>query len=841
MKFKLSTLTLALLPAMTMTQAFAEDAQPTAYSTNSLIVTYKAGTTQAQQSMANNGAAVQHFNNILGGRLAKLTVETDDIHVLMKRLRKHPAIENVELNYHISINEPAAAVDDVHYNQLWSLKNTGQDINGVTGVAGADIDAETAWQKTTGSKAVVVGVIDTGLNYNHEDLVNNVWTNFAELNGKPGIDDDGNGYIDDIHGWDAFDNDGDPMDENAHGTHVAGTIGAEGNNGIGVVGVNHEISIVGCRFLGPTGSGTTAGAIGCLDYMLAVKEINGLNVKVTNNSWGGGPHSQALEDAIIKHNEAGILFVSAAGNNGSDNDKNDYYPANYNVPNVMSIASTTNKDNKSGFSQYGLSTVDMGAPGSDIASTGLGNTYIWMSGTSMASPQVSGAAALLASVDESISIADMKNILMTTGDSIAGLAGKTVSGKRLNVANAVLEANPVTGYKLAADARFVTVVAGESAEFMLTSAAKLDWGGTITFDTTGELSATFEPETITAGQSTSVNIPTADDTAFGYYNVVVAGNTGEQLDNEGNPIKDKSITFGVDVLPQGMEKFTFAKNEFIDLPDGDTQGVQSVLALADVITTINTTVSINIPTGDSSDFKVKLTSPAGTTKVVHNRTSVEGEGLVAEIDLGRAFYGETVAGDWTLTVADEVRLDRATFAGWTVTFDGVGSKAPAAPATEFSYVAEGLMVNFTDLSTDNNNDIVSYAWDFGDGSTSTEQSPSHTFASDGSYEVSLTATDAREVSTTRTKTVWAAASSLELTVPRQYLSRRGTLRNKLVWSGSAESAETVSIIRNGVEIASDVANTGKYTDSERRVKETSFDYQVCDSDGVCSPKVLVEF
>jgi len=363
-----------------------------------------------------------------------------------------------------------------------------------------------------------------------------VWTNFAELNGKPGIDDDGNGYIDDIHGWDAFDNDGDPMDENAHGTHVAGTIGAEGNNGIGVVGVNHEISIVGCRFLGPTGSGTTAGAIGCLDYMLAVKEINGLNVKVTNNSWGGGPHSQALEDAIIKHNEAGILFVSAAGNNGSDNDKNDYYPANYNVPNVMSIASTTNKDNKSGFSQYGLSTVDMGAPGSDIASTGLGNAYIWMSGTSMASPQVSGAAALLASVDESISIADMKNILMTTGDSIAGLAGKTVSGKRLNVANAVLEANPVTGYKLAADARFMTVVAGESAAFTLTSVAKLGWGGTITFGATGELSASFEPETITAGQSTSVNIPTADDTAFGYYNVVVAGNTGEQLDNEGNPI-----------------------------------------------------------------------------------------------------------------------------------------------------------------------------------------------------------------------------------------------------------------------------------------------------------------
>ncbi len=850
MKFKLSTVALAMLPAMVLTSAIAEEVQPAQYSANSLIVTYKAGTTQAQKSLANNGASAQHFNNILGGRLAKLTVATDDIHVLMKRLRKHPAIESVELDYHIAVSEPAAVVNDPAYDNLWGMKNTGQTITvgnrSTVGTAGADVDAETAWQKTTGSKEVVVGVIDTGVDYTHEDLVNNMWTNTLELYGEDGVDDDGNGYVDDVHGWDAFDNEGDPMDTHGHGTHVSGTIGAEANNGMGVVGMNHDVTIVGCRFLGPNG-GSTSGAIACLDYMLAVKEKNNLNLKVTNNSWGGGDYSEALENAISAHNDAGVLFAAAAGNNASDNDMSDYYPSNYDVPNVMSIASTTNKDQKSGFSQWGLTTVDMGAPGSDILSTypaasvGGESRYAWLSGTSMATPMVSGAAALLAAIDGDITVAEMKDILMNTGDPIDALAGRTVSGKRLNVANAVDEANPVKGYKLSTDENYVTITAGETAEFSINSAAKLDWDGTISFSASGDLETNFTPESITSGDSTSLSVATTADTPFGLYNIMVDGETDGQNDNEGNPIKDKSISFIVDVLPNDMETFTFARNETIDLPDGDKNGVQSVLSLTDVITTITTKVSINIPTGNSNDLRIKLTSPAGTTKVVHNRTSVDGEGLVAEIDLGRAFYGETVAGDWTLTVADEVRLDRATFTGWSVSFDGVGSLADAAPATEFSYVADGLTVAFTDLSTDNNNDIVSYAWDFGDGATSTTQNLVHTFASDGSYEVSLTVTDSLQQSTTRTKTVWAAAASLELTVPRQYLSRRGTLRNKLVWTGSVEGAETVSIIRNGEVIASDVSNTGKYTDSERKATETSFEYQVCDSDGVCSPVVLVEF
>ncbi len=848
MKFKLSTVALAMLPAMAITSATAAEANTPSYSTDSLIITYKKGVSQNSQRSASRGASAKHFQNILGGRLAKLTYRTGDIHVLMKRLRKHPAIESVELDYHIEVNEPVSVVNDEKYDKLWGLKNTGQTLTigdrESTGIAGADIDAEIAWQTTTGSKEVVVGVIDTGVDYTHEDLVNNMWTNTLELNGEDGVDDDGNGYVDDIYGWDAFDNEGDPMDEGGHGTHVAGTIGAEGNNGIGVVGVNHNVSIVGCRFLGPNG-GQTSGAIACLDYMLGLKE-SGVNIKVTNNSWGGGSYSKALEDAISANNDAGILFVAAAGNSARDNDQSDYYPSNYDVPNVMSIASTTNKDGMSGFSQWGLTTVDMGAPGSDIASTyptalqGGNPGYVWMSGTSMATPHVSGVAALVASLDEDISVAEMKDILMSSGDPIDALAGKTVSGKRLNAANAVEMANPVWGYNMESAENTTQVVAGNTASLTIETSARNSWAtGTVDFITSGDLASSVSPSEINIGESATLSIQTTAETPFGWYNVMVEGETEGQLDEEGNPIKDRNIAYTVDVLPFGMQEFTFAKNESIAIPDGNLTGIESVISLGDEITTIDTKVWINIPSGDSTDFKIKLTSPSGTTKTLYNRQASVGEGLVAEVDLGRAFYGEMIAGDWTLQVADEVRLDRATFAGWSITFDGVGELLPAAPITEFSYEATGLTVAFTNLSTDNNNDIVSYVWDFGDETTSTEQNPTHTFASDSGYEVSLTATDSRGESTTRTKTVWAADKSLELAIPRQYLSRSGTLRNKLVWSGS--EADTVTITRNGVAVATDIANTGTFTDSARRVKETSFDYQVCDSNDVCSPTVLVEF
>ena len=196
-------------------------------------------------------------------------------------------------------------------------------------------------------KDTVVGVIDTGVDYTHPDLKLNMWVNAAELNGIAGVDDDGNGYVDDIHGWDAANGDGDPMDDHSHGTHVAGTIGAVGNNSIGVAGVASHVQLMALKFLDGNGSGFTSDAIKCLDYALKMKRDHGVNLKLTSNSWGGSFFSQSLNDAIDATGAEGMLFIAAAGNNGTDNDQSPHYPSNYDSPTIISVASTTANDTRS--------------------------------------------------------------------------------------------------------------------------------------------------------------------------------------------------------------------------------------------------------------------------------------------------------------------------------------------------------------------------------------------------------------------------------------------------------------------------------------------------------------
>ncbi|GBF56099.1 alkaline phosphatase [Microcystis sp. 0824] len=280
----------------------------------------------------------------------------------------------------------------------------------------------------------MIGVIDTGVDYNHQDLVGNIWTNPGEIAGD-GIDNDGNGYIDDIRGWDFAYNDNNPSDVNGHGTHVSGTIAGKGNNGVGVTGVAWNAKIMPLKFLNDQGSGSTSNAILAINYATAK------GVKLTNNSWGGGGYSQALYDAINAAGQAGALFIAAAGNDAKNTDTSPSYPASYNLANIISVASTTRTDALSSFSNYGLTSVDLGAPGSEIYSTTPNNTYSTYSGTSMASPHVAGAAALLWSQNPTWTAQQVKDALMNTGDPLASLAGKTVSGKRLNVFNALAAAN----------------------------------------------------------------------------------------------------------------------------------------------------------------------------------------------------------------------------------------------------------------------------------------------------------------------------------------------------------------------------------------------------------------
>jgi serine protease len=324
--------------------------------------------------------------------------------------------------------------NDPNFTQLWGLHNTGQ----TGGTPDADIDAPEAWDITTGSSSVVVFVIDTGVDYNHPDLNANLWRNPGEIPGN-GIDDDGNGYVDDVYGIDTYYNDTDPFDGDGHGTHVSGTIGAIGNNNVGVVGVNWSVKIGHCKFLSDSGFGSTAGAISCLQYILNLKQTgNPANdIIATNNSWGGGGFSQALYDAIKAHMNAGILFIAAAGNSSANNDTALFLPASYYLPNVISVAATTHTDAKAGFSNYGRRTVHVGAPGQDILSTTPGNTYSTFSGTSMATPHVTGLAALIKAQFPSFTWYQIRNRILATGDVTTGMQNVTISDRRINAYGAL--------------------------------------------------------------------------------------------------------------------------------------------------------------------------------------------------------------------------------------------------------------------------------------------------------------------------------------------------------------------------------------------------------------------
>ena len=337
--------------------------------------------------------------------------------------------------------------NDPNFRQLWGMHNTGQ----TGGTSDADIDAPEAWDIHTGSQDIIVGVLDSGVDYTHPDLSDNMWVNESELNGIAGIDDDDNGYVDDIGGWDFADGDNEPKDYYFHGTHVAGIIGAVGNNNEGVAGVCWNVKIMNLKIFPNYGDEWfISGAIAAIEYGVD----NGAHV--LSNSWGGGPYSQSLKDEIEAADANGVLFVAAAGNDGTDNDTRPIYPASYDCNNIIAIMSTDSNDVRSvhwGWaSNYGVVSVDLGAPGTDILSTfptyetyamayyGFSTDYETISGTSMATPHVAGACALIWSANPTLNHLQIKQIILDTTDKLEALDGLCVSGGRLNLYNAILEA-----------------------------------------------------------------------------------------------------------------------------------------------------------------------------------------------------------------------------------------------------------------------------------------------------------------------------------------------------------------------------------------------------------------
>jgi subtilisin family serine protease len=319
--------------------------------------------------------------------------------------------------------------NDPMFAEQWALNNTGQ--NG--GKEKAHVDALKAWLKTRGSDKVVVAVLDTGVDYTHGDLLSNVW--FRPDN-VPQYTDDELGTFNDEKGFNATDNIADPMDDNGHGTHCAGIIGAEGNNDKGIAGINWNVQIMPLKFLGRGGFGSTKDAIEAINYAVDRKQ-KGVNVRVISASWGSTQYSKALEDAIRAAGEAGILFVAAAGNDGSSNDRRPHYPSNYDLPNVISVAAMDRSDQMASFSNFGVKTVHIAAPGKDILSTWLNDQYREASGTSMATPYVSGAAALVLASEPTLTVDKLRERLLKSVDKLDNLAGKIESGGRLNAAKAL--------------------------------------------------------------------------------------------------------------------------------------------------------------------------------------------------------------------------------------------------------------------------------------------------------------------------------------------------------------------------------------------------------------------
>ena len=374
---------------------------------------------------ANSGIGVKVINlNEQKGKSERVLLDKENnlcakLRKLERRLRQMGQLP-INRNYaaHCDPNgilQSDGTPNDQYYSLLWGMQR---------------MSMPSAWDYTTGSSSLIVAIIDTGINYNHPDLAANIWTNTKEIPGN-GIDDDGDGVIDDVHGYNAITDSGDPMDDNGHGTHCAGTIGGVGNNGTGVAGINWNVKLLPVKFLSSSGSGSLWDAVKALQYVRKLKD-RGEPIVLSSNSWGGGGYYQTLYDEINASRNSGLLFVAAAGNSGINSDASPQYPAAYDLDNIVSVAAIDSNGAIASFSNYGATTVDIGAPGVGISSTWFDGSYKSLSGTSMATPHVSGALALFKAYSGALTASQLKAVLLNSALPNSSLAGKVLSNGELN-------------------------------------------------------------------------------------------------------------------------------------------------------------------------------------------------------------------------------------------------------------------------------------------------------------------------------------------------------------------------------------------------------------------------
>src|SRR3989475_9406772 len=494
--------------------------------TNEVLVKFRPTTFQSVLE-AQAAGEVDESERVGGTGLLRLHSSRKNVATLVSELSARSDVEYAEPNY---IVHTTAIPNDPRFGELWGLQNTGQTIRGFPGTRGADISVTAAWDISTGSRANVVAVIDTGIDYRHPDLAANIWSApaaFTVTIGGQSITCPAGS-----HGFNAIALVCDPLDDNDHGSHLSGTIGAVGNNGTGVVGVNWTASIMGSKFLDATGTGTTADAINAIEFVVQAKAAfaatSGANVRVLSNSWGGGAFSQALLDEINRANANDMLFVAAAGNSISNNDVVPHYPSGFNAPNVVAVAATDNTDALPGFSNFGSTSVHLGAPGVDILSTTRNNTYSYFSGTSVATPHVSGAALLVLSKC-ALDTASLKTLLLNNVDPIPSLSGMTVTGGRLNVNKAIracaAPANP--DFALSATPALQTVTQGGGTTYTVNISPSGGFTGAVSLSADGfPTGATASLSPNPAPGSATMTVATTAAASPGSFSATITGPTG---------------------------------------------------------------------------------------------------------------------------------------------------------------------------------------------------------------------------------------------------------------------------------------------------------------------------
>jgi len=560
-RLSFTMLFLVALFAMDLRSGSQHAAQPSSqrldFVPDEIIVKFQDGVDEFTKDLARfrvSGTRKKIFKIIPGLEVVKLQhgVSVEEAINLFEQI---PDVLYAEPNYILHTTAKAnitATPNDPSFGSLWGLSK---------------ISAPAAWDITTGSNNVVVAILDTGFDYNHPDLSANIFNNTTECTPN-GADDDGNGYEDDCHGIDVANGDSDPMDDNDHGTHVAGTIGAVGNNGVGVVGVNWTVKMLSCKFFDASGSGTTEGAIECLQYVKVMKD-RGVNIVATSNSWGGGDFSQALYDAIDAQRQSGILFITAAGNGnafgvGQNNDSVPFYPCTYYLPNIICVAATTSTDAKASFSNFGKHTVHVGAPGNNILSTLPGNSYGSLSGTSMATPHVSGVVALLKAQDPNRDWRTIKNLILTGGDTISSMAN-TITGKRLNANGAMTCSNKVVQARLQPVASTISASPGVPVYLGFQNINCANPNGNVTVSVSpGNSSVALLDDGAGADQAAADGIYSGQwtPTAAGTYTLTFPGNDKVTVNvaNSAITVTPSSIDFGGVSVGSSADKNFTVKN-----------------------------------------------------------------------------------------------------------------------------------------------------------------------------------------------------------------------------------------------------------------------------------------